>query len=392
MDILYLSHCVPNPPDKGERIRAFHEVNRLTDQHRVHVACFARDEAEKEAGLALAGRCASLYIEILSAKLALARAAVHFALGGCIMTSFYGSTALRRHVATLSARVRLGASVIYSGAMAPYAPPGVPFVLDLVDVDSEKWLQYARTRFPGFAYRIEGQRLRAIEKDYALRSRRTFLSTRQELELFRGFAPEAPAECMENGVDFEHFDPARAIADDALGGRKFLAFVGVMDYFPNSDGVCRFASEVFPGLRRRDPQLEFFVVGRNPTPAVARLAKQDGITVTGSVDDVRPYLAAARAVVAPLEIARGIQNKVLEALAMGKRVFASTAICQTFQPGLPAGVVPCASASEYISAIGAMCPATSKADAAIREAARERYSWNRNLDLLLAELTQRPAD
>src|SRR5258707_14987338 len=107
MDILYLSHCVPNPPDKGERIRAFHEVNWLTDQHRVHIACFARDEAEKEAGLALAGRCASLYIEILSAKLALARAAVHFALGGCFMISFYGRRRLRRQEPALFGRCAL---------------------------------------------------------------------------------------------------------------------------------------------------------------------------------------------------------------------------------------------------------------------------------------------
>ena len=389
MDVLYLSHCVPNPPDKGERIRAYHEVKRLAQRHRVHVACLARSAAEKEAGMALADYCTSVRIEVLSAKPALLRAAAQFALGGCLMTSFYGNGALRRYVSELAGRVRLGASVIYSSAMAPYTPPGVPFVLDLVDVDSEKWLQYARTRFPGFAYRVEGQRLRVIEKDYARRSRRTFLATSQELGLFRGFAPEAPAECMENGVDFEFFDPERTPADTgaALTGRKFLAFVGVMDYFPNSDGVCWFASEVFAELRRRDPALEFFIVGRNPSPAVARLAKQDGITVTGAVDDVRPYLAHARAVVAPLQIARGIQNKVLEALAMGKLVYASGAICQTFQPALPAGVIPCATAAEFVASISQSCPEAPVPDSGIREAARTRYSWERNLDLLMRELS-----
>ena len=293
---------------------------------------------------------------------------------------------MREHVQSLAARVRLGASVIYSSAMAPYTPTGVPFLLDLVDVDSEKWMQYALTRFPGFAYRMEGQRLRSVEINYAKRSHFTYLSTNQELTVFRGFAPVAPAERLENGVDFERFNPSLPLSHPELRSRSFLVFVGAMEYFPNADGVGWFAREVFPKLRRQVPGLEFFIVGRDPTPAVLRLNQEDGVTVTGAVDDIRPYVASARAVVAPLRIARGIQNKVLEGLAMGKPVFASSAICQTFAPELPTGVIHCPTPEDFVASIAAQLPPRASVDSAIREAAKRRFSWSRNLDLLSAAL------
>ncbi|MGH9611523.1 MAG: TIGR03087 family PEP-CTERM/XrtA system glycosyltransferase [Bryobacteraceae bacterium] len=386
MDLLYLAHCVPNPPDKGERIRAFYELNRLVERHRVHLVCFARSEADERNARALEDRCASVYVERHRSKIALSLAAVRFGLGGCLTTSFYRSRRMWEHVQSLARRVRLGASIIYSSAMAPYTPDGVPFLLDLVDVDSEKWMQYARTRFPGFAYRVEGGRLRRVETDYAKRSHFTYLSTNQELTVFRGFAPEALVECLENGVDFERFNPSLPLSPPELRDRSFLVFVGAMEYFPNADGVGWFAREVFPKLRRQVPGLEFFIVGRDPTPAVLRLGQEDGVAVTGAVDDIRPYVASARAVVAPLRIARGIQNKVLEGLAMGKPVFASSAICQTFAPELPMGVISCPTPEDFVASIAAQLPPRACVDSAIREAAMRRFSWDRNLDLLSAAL------
>ena len=126
-----------------------------------------------------------------------------------------------------------------------------------------------------------------------------------------------------------------------LAGRNFLVFIGTLNYFPNADGVCWFADTVFPALRRQEPDLELFLVGREPTQEVVRLGERAGITVTGAVDDVRPYVAAARAAITPLRLARGVQNKVLEALAMGKRALVSQAVCDTFQPELPPGVIRC---------------------------------------------------
>ncbi len=162
---------------------------------------------------------------------------------------------------------------------------------------------------------------------------------------------------LENGVDFEYFDPDKVTAAPASGKRN-LVFTGTMDYQPNIEAACGFVSEILPELRRADPAVEFTVVGRNPPREVLRLAETPGVHVTGSVPDVRPYLKAAHAVVAPLRIARGIQNKVLEGLAMGKLVFVSPAVALTFGSGLPPGVTSLR--------LPARLPASSRARASFR--------------------------
>jgi glycosyltransferase involved in cell wall biosynthesis len=156
-----------------------------------------------------------------------------------------------------------------------------------------------------------------------------------------------------------------------------------MNYFPNADAACWFARECLPGLRRRVPGAGFLAVGRNPSAAVRKLGALPGVRVTGKVADVRPYLRGASAVVAPLRMARGIQNKVLEALAMGRRVFASSAVCDTLAPRLPHGVVRCDAPEEWIGALAAEFARPPEPDPAIRRAARERFSWERNLDPLI---------
>lgn len=379
MDILYLSHCVPNPPNKGERIRAFHEVEHLRRDFNVHVACFSRGEEEALAAVELSSRCASLHAEPMSPRGALLPAGLRFLCGGSITAAYYGSRRLKERVKLLADQVRPSVVVVYSSAMAQYAPPGIPMVLDLVDVDSEKWLQYSRVRRPGYPYQVESGRLRRLEAEYAKRATVTYLATGQETSLFRTIAPDADVRCMENGVDLEYFHPARAPALAALSGRRFLMFLGAMDYFPNADAVEWFAASVFGRIRAADPGAEFLIVGRNPTPAVKKLAGVPGITVTGEVDDVRPYLAAARAVAAPLRIARGIQNKVLEALAMGKPVLASEPVCKTFGADLPAGLEACPDAASCVSHALELLKAAETPRPEIREEACRRYSWPDNL-------------
>jgi sugar transferase (PEP-CTERM/EpsH1 system associated) len=386
MHVLYISHCVPWPPDKGDRIRAFHSVKELTSRHQVHVACLARSPAEAAVHSDLRSQCASVCVELLDSRQAFLRGLARFATGGCFSASFYWNPALDRHIRRVLAAFPISAVIILSSGMALYAPDTVPWIADWGDVDSEKWFQYASVRFPGCAYRLEGGRLRNVERAYALRSRRAFFTTPNELRLFQIIEPAAAIGCAGNGVDFEFFDPRKPFDIPAdLRGREFLVFVGVLNYFPNSSGVCRFGETVFPELRRRNPKLELFLVGRNPSEDVLRLGQRQGITVTGTVDDVRPYLAAARAVIAPLQIARGIQNKVLEALAMGKTVFASEEVCRTFEPDLPIGIMRCRSMDEYALAAMALRP-TPEADIGIREHARSRFSWTVNLSPLLAEL------
>jgi len=278
----------------------------------------------------------------------------------------------------------------------------VPLVLDMVDVDSEKWMQYAALRQPAFAYAAEGRRLRRVEAAYARRARSVILTTRNEADVLTGFtanhskvnqraandSANSRVVTMENGVDFDYYDPEAAPSTAAMRFPR-LVFVGAMDYFPNADGIRRFATEVFPQVRRECEGLELVIVGRNPTRAVRQLASAAGVVVTGAVPDVRPYLAEALAVVAPLAIARGIQNKVLEALAMGKRVLASPAVAQTFgslpDATVPVGVRCCREVSDYVAGLREASQGWPY-EPVIREAARARFTWNRNLDVLSREL------
>jgi sugar transferase (PEP-CTERM/EpsH1 system associated) len=378
MQILYLSHCVPNPPDKGEKIRAYHVLKHLARTHAVHVACFARSAGEEAAARELARTSASLYVERFCPPVALARAAARFGIGRCLTLSYYESAQMRAYVENLP---RPEVTVAYSTAMAQYAPEGVPLLLDMTDVDSEKWFGYGRTRRLGWVYAMEGRRLRSHEVEYSRRAKMTTVVTESEAALLRSIVPDATVRCSGNGVDCDTFDPERTPRLPELEGRRFLVFLGAMGYHPNIDAVCWFSREVFPELRRRDPALEFLIVGRDPARLVRRLAEQAGVSVVGTVPDVRPYLAGSLAVVAPLRIARGVQNKVLEALAMGKRVMASAAVCETFGGDLPEGLVRCETTADYAGYIGA------SADGSIRRRATERFRWERSLETISLELS-----
>lgn len=299
----------------------------------------------------------------------MARAAAGFAAGSSISTGWYGSSNMRRHISEVGRRP-LVATFVYTAAMARHAPQGVPFVLDMADVDSEKWFDYARTRAAAPVYALEARRFRALEIAAARRAACVLLTTAPEARLLESFAPGCRAEVVGNGVDYAYFDPEAPFTRELIRGR-YLLFAGSMDYYPNAEAAAWFAREIFPELRRRDPDLRFAVVGRNPARTVRRLAELPGVLVTGTVPDMRPYLDGALAVVAPMRIARGVQNKVLEALAMSRAVFASEPVCATFGSDLPAGVARCGNKGEWIRALSSPPPP----DAGIRDAARRRFCW-----------------
>jgi sugar transferase (PEP-CTERM/EpsH1 system associated) len=347
----------------------------------VHLVCFAKTEREVEQAQALRSRCASVYVELLRKPIALSRAAIQFGLGSSLMLSFYFSSRMKKYVAELMSREKLFGSLVYSSAMAQYAPDAVPMVMDMVDVDSEKWLQFAETRHLGPIYKMEGGRLRNEEVRQQRRATRTLVTTESEARLLSSFAGKDAADWMENGVDTAFFDPANVTPAPLAAGPRPLVFVGAMDYFPNADAVCWFAENVFPEWKRHTAQASFWIVGRNPTAQVRQLAKTEGIHVTAEVADVRPYLAAAEVVVAPLRIARGIQNKVLEALAMGKEVLVSPEVAQCFGADLPAGLTVCRTPGDYLAAISKRTR-TGAADTNIRDGIRERFSWEANLKTL----------
>ncbi len=383
MRLLFLSHCTPNPPDKGEKIPAHHILKRLCRDHEVHLVCFARHPSELEAARGLEPFCASVFAHYLAPTRALASSALPFCAGGCLNMLYFRSAAVRRRVAGLAAARSFDAAFVFSLVMAPFVPQGLPFILDMQDVDSEKWLMYAACRRPSFLYRVEAARLRQAELQYARLATRTLLCTCKEEQLFSSFAANLPTATRENGMDVDYYHPARFQPLPSLAGRRFLLFLGSMDYYPNADAALHFATNIFPEIHRADPSLELFLVGRNPSPQLLALNRQPGITVTGTVPDQRPYLRDAQAVIAPLRLARGIQVKVLEALASGKPALVSSAVARSFGDKLPHGVIVCDSPQQYHAGLreGLTLQPTD-----IREATRQRFNWDRGMAVISAEL------
>jgi len=266
--------------------------------------------------------------------------------------------------------------------------PRLRQLVDFVDVDSLKWGQYAANhRWPmSWLYRREGRRLLAFERAVAIRAERSFFVTQGEADLFRGLAPESAGkvEAMCNGVDADFFSPRKELSSPFRVDETAVVFTGAMDYWPNIDAVSWFAADILPRLRQNWPELRFYIVGRSPTAAVQALAGEH-VVVSGTVPDVRPYLQHAAVVVAPLRLARGVQNKVLEAMAMGLPVVASRE-CSTAIDAVPerdfltAGTVP-----EYVSQIEALLrePARSAAiGIAARQQVLARYSWDAHLSVI----------
>jgi sugar transferase (PEP-CTERM/EpsH1 system associated) len=351
-NILFLAHRVPYPLDKGDRIRTFHILRFLASRVRVHLACLADEPVTDEAQQALAGVCHRLHIVPLGKKIGLVRGFGSLVCGRTVTEGAFSSGGLRRLIRQWAAETRFQAAMGSASSMAPYLRlpelADVPAVLDLMDVDSEKWLDYSRARsWPlSWVFRTEGRRLRRLEQEMAQWARAVMLVSEAEADVFRSFCPWDGIHAVSNGVDLDYFQPA--VDDTASGG---CAFVGALDYYPNVDAAVWFCQEVWPSIHQRYPQLTFSLVGRRPTAAVQRLADVPGVKVVGQVPDVRPYLSRANVVVAPLRIARGLQNKVLEALAAGKAVVASPPALAALkcQPGVE--LQSASSPTEWVRAI-----------------------------------------
>jgi sugar transferase (PEP-CTERM/EpsH1 system associated) len=331
-ELLFLAHRIPYPPDKGDKIRSWHFLEYLARQYRVNLGCLIDDNRDWEFTEFLRTMCHECCFVALDPPLARLRSLRGLADGRPLTLPYYSDATLSRWVARILSRPHLSRVFIYCSAMAQYVPVefrrSLRSVVDLVDVDSEKWFDYARgAKAPmSWLWKREGKRLRQVEraivKDFAM----TLVATAEEMEILRRLAPLEAQEkisCIANGVDSEYFSPDRQYASPPEIRGTALVFTGAMDYWPNVDAVTYFSRAILPRLRQHIPDVSFYVVGSNPKPEVAALRAEAGVVVTGRVPDVRPYIAHARAVVVPLRIGRGVQNKVLEGMAMAKPVVAS---------------------------------------------------------------------
>jgi sugar transferase (PEP-CTERM/EpsH1 system associated) len=351
-DLLFLAHRVPYPLDKGDRIRTFHILRLLAERASIHLACLADEPVTPEAVSVLSGFCRRLEIVPIGNKVRLVRGLASFVYGRSISEGAFASWRLRRTLQRWTGEIRFHAAMVSASSMAPYLrmlrPGPSAAVVDAMDVDSQKWLDYARGRaWPmSWILRAEGQRLRRLEHDICTWARAVTLVSRAETDLFRSFCPWEEVHAVTNGVDLAYFRPATGVVEN-----DSCVFVGALDYFPNVDAAVWFCREVWPGIRRRRPQATLDLVGRRPTPAVRRLAEEPGVRLVGQVPDVRPYVNQAAVAVVPLRIARGLQNKVLEALALGKAVVASPAALAALQVQPGVDLLAATTAEEWVSSV-----------------------------------------
>jgi sugar transferase (PEP-CTERM/EpsH1 system associated) len=318
-DILFLAHRVPFPPDRGDKIRSFHVLKHLAARSRVHLVAFADTSADRDPAPEFRRLLSSCTIVPRTRSRGRALVEALATSRPVSLTAFADpriAAAVKRHEGM--------ATYVFSGQMAQYVE--APTVMDFVDVDSAKFAAFADTGLGAMRWlmRREARLLGRFEQGVAARAGTSVLVSTAEASLFGG--PRTLA--VENGIDTEHFDPAAAFDRLGRGEGPLLVFTGQMDYRPNIDAVVAFTRESLPMIRRRYPSARFTIVGRAPTATVRALAAHQGVVVTGEVADVRPWLAAADVCVAPLSLARGVQNKVLEAMAMARPVVASLAAAE----------------------------------------------------------------
>jgi sugar transferase (PEP-CTERM/EpsH1 system associated) len=330
-ELLFLTQRIPYPPIKGEKIRPLQILRFLAERYKVHLGCLIDDPSDWQHVPTLKEICEETYFAPLNPRVATISCLRGLATGAPLSVLYFYHRGLDAWVQDLLARRRIDAAFVCSSAMAQYLVdrPDRPktIIMDFADVDADKWRQYA-DRHSGpmrWVYARESRRLLAFDRKAAQRFDASTFVSEAEAALFRRLAPESGAKShfVHSGVDSAYFSPAQEFPNPYSDKAPVAVFTGTMSYWPNVDAVTWFATSILPRIRERVPDMKFAIVGSSPDAKVQELARTPGIIVTGRVPDVRPYVANAAFDVVPLRVAGGVQNKVLEAMAMAKTVIAT---------------------------------------------------------------------
>lgn len=386
-NLLYLVHRVPYPPDKGDRIRAFHILSYLAARADVFLASLADEPVAEETLAALQRLCRRVEVVPLGSIGRWLRASGSWLRGRTVTEGAFSSGRLRRVVREWASEVSFSAVLVSASSLVPYLRlpelRDVPKIVDLVDVDSEKWSDLKRvSRWPrSWIYRTEARRLRRLEQACAGWARAVTLVSDNEVQVYRRFCDSGTVCTVTNGVDLDYFRPeADATAIDTV--EPACVFVGALDYRPNIDAACWFCDGPWRAIKAQRPRARLWLVGRRPAVEVQRLAEIAGVEVVGQVPDVRPYVARAAIAISPLRIARGLQNKVLEAMAMAKPVIASEASLAGLRNGAPLPAVVAASPTHWVEQVVRLLDnprERAELGRAGRKYVEEHHAWERCL-------------
>ena len=323
MRILYLCHRFPFPPKRGGKIRPFNMIRHLhAAGHQVTVCSLVRSDEEEVEGQGIAQYSTAFEAGRVTESVQFLRMITRLPSSTPSSMGYFYSPELATKVNDLLRSSRWDLIFVHCSSVAQYVEhvTDVPKILDFGDMDSQKWLEYSKFKpFPvslGFA--LEGRKLQREESRLARQFDLCTATTRAEWETLESFGTDVASDWFPNGVDAEFFSPDGDGYDTDL-----ISFIGRMDYYPNQECMARFCTRVLPLLQARRPTLKLVIVGADPSPEMRALGQLPGVTVTGSVPDVRPFIRNSALMVAPLAIARGTQNKILEAMAMGVPVVTS---------------------------------------------------------------------
>lgn len=385
-DLLMLVHRMPYPPNKGDKIRSYHLLKHLAQSYRVHLATFIDDDDDWQHVPTVQALCASTHFARLNPKLARVRSLGALLGQRSLSLDYYRNQDLRAWVDDAMRRHAIDRILVYSSPMAQYADayPHAHRVIDFIDVDSEKWREYSEKKpWPAsllFAY--EARQLLRYERKVAADFAASLFVSAPEAALFSRLAPESAARIgyFNNGVDTAYFTPDNSYPSPFAAGEHGIVFTGAMDYWPNIDAVQWFATQVLPRVKQAHPQACFYIVGARPAAEVQALAQPGAIVVTGTVPDVRPYLAHCAVSVAPMRVARGVQNKVLEAMAMAKPCVVSPQALEGIEAVPGSELLVADDAAAFADAVIARLRSDDPGmGRAARERVTQRYSWQANL-------------
>lgn len=398
MKILMICHRLPYPPNKGEKIRSYHELKYLAERHDLWCAALTDDEPSADEVECVRAMCRAVAVAKVRPAVAALRGALSVTVGGTFTEGYFRTHRLRDVVDQWSREVRFDAVLAFGSSVARLglrvdAPRRI---VDFCDIDSAKWSSYAKlARGPKrWLYQAEANRLARCELELARaydvalvispREASAFRAIEQRLGASEAGAPPCRVRVVRNGIDLEAYPFAPLPA-----GPPTVGFVGTMDYPPNVDAVCWFAESVWPRVRERVPDARFLVVGRSPSHQVRALAERAGIDVTGSVRDIVAYLHEMHVCVVPTRIVHGLQNKVLEAMAAGRAVVVTPPVAESIGEEPTPGLLVAAEPSEFAARVsGLLCDreACRTSGEAGRSFVAERFQWDDALARLEEDL------
>ncbi|WP_456432629.1 TIGR03087 family PEP-CTERM/XrtA system glycosyltransferase [Thermosulfuriphilus sp.] len=388
---IYIAHRIPFPPNKGEKIRAYHFLKCIARHYSTYLFFHIDEERDLEALKAIDLPVEDVFYHYLPRSRRKSRCLKALIDGTSLSVAYFydpplGATfskILGSNISLIFCSCAPTAEYVFRSGLAPKKRPRL--FMDFMDVDSDKWARFSEKCSPpmSWIYSLEAKRLRAYEERIAWSFDQLFLVTEEEVALFRSYIGHGSVAVIENGVDLDRFHPSYKSPLSKDG--PVVVFTGAMDYWPNAEAVIWFARQIFPKIKEAFPRASFYIVGKDPSREIKALVEIPGVVVTGWVSDSRDYIALADVCVAPLKLARGIQNKVLEAMAMAKPVVATREAYEGIRAEPGRHLLVADSSEEFARLVIRLLSEENWARGvgqAAREQVEKEYSWQRSFQIL----------